>query len=211
MSTRERTTADHDDRQLRPREERAGLDRWLYDLYFHGFGQTTFLGLLMLWTVLQTPFLGLEAKTAVVGAWPGAMLAIGTLRSEVVGVGRPWPALTNRKLGVRGGYGAWASRAVYVSATLGLGTYGGVAVAVVTGDVLLAVPVAAVLAVAGVVALPYLHGGSGHARAGRAAYYCLGLGLAFAYSSPLTLSVGDPYVLSYFALLAVGAVYDLRA
>jgi hypothetical protein len=169
----------------------------------------TGLGLLALWTVLQTPFVDLEVKTAAVVAYPATMLAIGTFRSGVVSAGRPWPTLETRRLGTGEGYPQYLTRAVYVSTALLLGSYGGALAALLTGTLLVAVPVAAVLAVGSVACYPHLTAPGRRRRVARAGYYLSGLGVAFALSTPLDVSVGDPIVAVYFLGLGALALYDL--
>jgi hypothetical protein len=201
----------HDERQLADRPERSTLARWIDDVCYDGFLQVVVLGLPALWVVLQTPFVDLHVKSAVVVAAPATMLTLGTLRSGVVTVGRPWPRLDGSRLGTGEGYQAYVTRTVYVSATLLGATYGGASVSLATGSVLVGLPVAAALAVALVAAFPHLTAPGRRRRLGRAGVYLAGFGVAFALSTPLDVSVGDPFVLVYFAGFGVLAAFDLSA
>lgn len=201
--------ASNDDRQFAPRTERSTLARWIDDVLYYGFAQVTGLGLLALWTVLQTPFIDVVVKTAAVVAYPATMLAIGTFRCGVVSVGRPWPRLELKRLGTGEGYQAYLTRAVYVSTALLCGTYGGAAAALAVGSTLLAIPVAATLSIGSIALFPHLTAPGRRRQLARAAYYAVGLGVAFVLSTPLDLSVGDPFTLVYFLALAVLAGFDL--
>jgi hypothetical protein len=209
MSTRDSDRGSHDERQLRPREARPVVARWIDDVFYYGFTQVVLLGLLALWTVIQTPYVDLAVKTGVVVAAPVTMFAIGTFRSGLVSVGRPWPRLDGARLRTGEGYQAYVTRAVYVSATLLGATYGGALVALVVDSVPVAVPVAAVLAVALVALFPHLTAPGDRRRTARGGVYLACFGVAFALSSPLDVSVGDPFVLVYFLILAALAAFDL--
>jgi hypothetical protein len=201
----------NDERQLDSRSERSTLARWIDDVLYYGFAQVTGLGLLALWTVLQTPYVDLVVKTAAVVAYPATMLAIGTFRSGVLSAGRPWPRLETRRLGTGEGYQAYLTRAVYVSTALLLGTYGAALVALVADATLIAIPAAAVLAVGSIALFPHLTVPGRRRWVARGAYYLVGLGVAFALSTPLDVSVGDPLTVAYFAVLGVLAAYDLSS
>ena len=209
MSTRDPDPGSHDWRQPTPRREQPTLSRWIDDVFYYGFAQVALLGLLALWTVLQTPFVDLAVKTSAVVAGPATMLTIGTLRSGLVSVGRPWPRLDGSRLGTGEGYQAYVTRTVYVSATLLSATYGGALVALVVGSSLAGVPVAAALAVGTTALLPHLTAPGRRRRLARGGFYVVGVGLAFSLSSPLDVSVGDPFVLTYFVALAALAAFDL--
>jgi hypothetical protein len=209
MSTEDSDLDSHDRRQLTPRREQPPLARWIDDVFYYGFTQVVLLGLLALWTVIQTPFVDLAVKTSVVVAGPATMLTIGTLRSGVVSVGRPWPRLDGSRLGTGEGYQAYVTRAVYVSTTLLCATYGGALVALGTGSNLAGVPVAAALAVGTTALFPHLTAPGRRRWLARGGFYAAGFGLAFALSSPLDPTVGDPFVITYFVALAVLAGFDL--
>ena len=211
MSTGPSGYETHDERQLRPREGDSTLARWIDDVCYHGFIQVVLLGLLALWTVIQTPFIDLVVKTSVVVAVPATMLAIGTLRSGVVSVGRPWPRLSGARLGTGEGYQAYITRTAYVSATLLGATYGGALAALVTGRVLVAIPVSLALAVGVTALFPSLTRPGRGPRFARAGVYAVGFGVAFALSSPLDVSVGDPFVVVYFLVLTLLAAFDLSS
>jgi hypothetical protein len=209
MHTHDSEQATHDERQLVARPERSVLARWIDDVCYYGFLQVVVLGLPALWTVLQTPFIDLHVKSTVAVAAPATVLALGTLRSGLVTVGRPWPRLDGSRLGTGEGYQAFVTRAVYVSATLLGATYGAASVALATGSILVGLPVAATLAVALVALFPHLTAPGRRRRLGRAGVYLAGFGVAFALSAPLDVSVGDPVVLLYFGVFGVLAAFDL--
>lgn len=209
MSTRTPGLETNDERQLSPRAREPTLARWIDDVFYHGFIQVVLLGLLALWTVIQTPFIDLAVKSCIVVVAPATMLTIGTLRSEVVSVGRPWPQLDGSRLGTGEGYQPYVTRTVYVSATLLGATYGGALVALVSGSVLVGIPVSALLAVSTTALFPYLTAPGSRPRLARGSFYLAGFGLAFALSSPLDVSVGDPFVLTYFLALTLLAAFDL--
>ena len=209
MPTHHSERAAHDERQLATHGEQSTFARWIDDVCYDGFLQVVVLGLPALWTVLQTPFIDLHVKSAVVVAAPATMLTLGTLRSGILTVGRPWPRLDGSRLGTGEGYQAYVTRTVYVSATLLGATYGGASVSLATGSVLVGLPVAASLAVCLVALFPHLTAPGLRRRLGRAGVYLAGFGVAFALSTPLDVSVGDPFVLLYFGFFAVLAAFDL--
>jgi hypothetical protein len=211
MSMRDSGPGSHDERQLRPRETQSTVARWIDDVCYYGFTQVVVLGLLALWTVLQTPYVDLAVKTGVVVAAPVTMVAIGTLRSGLVSVGRPWPRLDGSRLGTGEGYQAYVTRAVYVSATLLGATYGGALVALAADSVLVAIPVAVVVAVTLVALFPHLTAPGNRRRVARGGVYLACFGLAFALSTPLDVSVGDPFVVVYFLVFVALAAFDLSA
>jgi hypothetical protein len=211
MSVPDSDLSSHDERQLRRPTERSTVARWLDDVFYYGVAQVLLLGLLALWTVLQTPYVDLSVKSAVVIAAPVIVLAVGTLRSGVVTVGRPWPRIDGSRLGTGEGYQAYVTRAAYLSATLLGATYGGAFVSLATDSVLVGSAVAGVVAAVLVALFPHLTAPGRYRRLGRAAVYLAGFGVAFALSSPLDTSVGDPFVLVYFLILGALAAFDLSA
>lgn len=140
-----------------------------------GLAQFVLLSAPMLWVVAQTPTYTVEIATAAVVSILLVSFLITLFRGGHVSVGRPWPVLTNERLGTGTGWQAFLTRSAYLSCTLGLTTYGGVLAQVASGSFVWNALVAVLLSVAAVVSLPYLSGDSTRVRIARLGYYVLGL------------------------------------
>ena len=145
-----------------------------------GLAQFTLLSAPMLWAIAGTPIYTVEIATAAGIALLLVPFLITLFRGGHVSVGRPWPVLTNEKLGTGTGWQPFLTRVAYLSCTLGLATYGGVLAQIVSGSFVGNVLVVVLLSVAAVVLLPYLSGDSTRMRIARLGYYLLGLAPAFA-------------------------------
>lgn len=140
-----------------------------------GLAQFVLLSAPMLWVVAQTPTYTVEIATAAVVSILLVSFLITLFRGGHVSVGRPWPVLTNERLGTGTGWQAFLTRSAYLSCTLGLTTYGGVLAQVTSGSFVWNALVAVLLSVAAVVSLPYLSEDSTRMRIARLGYYVLGL------------------------------------
>ncbi|MDL5362426.1 hypothetical protein [Halalkalicoccus sp. NIPERK01] len=156
-----------------PHEHEAVYD-FFVDLIRGGLAQVAFLGAPALWIVAGTPVYTVEIATAAGSALVVLGLLITTFRGGHFSVGRPWPVLTNRRLGTTG-WRAFLTRSVYLSSTLLVVVFGGVLAQAAGGSSLANVLVAGALSVAALVALPYLSASTPRARIGRFCYCVLGL------------------------------------
>lgn len=127
-----------------------------------------------LWIVAGTPVYTVEIATAAVIALDVVPLLITTFRGGHLSVGRPWPVLTNRRLGTTG-WRAFLTRSVCLSSTLLIVAFGGVLAQTASGSYLANILVVGALSVAALVALPYLSGPSSRARLARFCYCILGI------------------------------------
>ncbi|WP_254543211.1 hypothetical protein [Halomarina pelagica] len=201
----------NDERAVRRREDSDGIGRLLTGIGYYGLGQLCLLAWPMIYLIYQAPLAFVEAKAAAAVSFGLVPFLVGLFRGRYVAVGRPWPALTANTLGTDAGYGAYLTRSVYLSCTLGLATYAGTAVHVLAGSWVLNVLVAAGITVGGIALLPYLSTGSTEARVARGGYYALSLAVVAVGAAPLDTSVGDPILgPALFALLVGLALLDLR-
>jgi hypothetical protein len=187
-ANRDRTAS----RPVRPRgdDEKDGVERWIAHV-FAGFAQTTVLGLPVLWVVLQTPYIYVEAKTAGIAGYAATVLAVGTVRGGYVSVGRPWPTLSAATMAERGGGFRFLRRAGLLSATLMVATYGASVLDLVTGSWVLGIVAAGVTGAVGVGLIPHLDREATPWTLARAGYYAVGLGLVAATTDPFNRDVGS--------------------
>jgi hypothetical protein len=171
-------------------DEKEGVDRWVAHV-FAGFAQTTVLGLPVLWIVLQTPDIYLEAKTAGIAGYAATILAVGTIRGGYVPVGRSWPTLSAATMADPGGAFRFLRRACLLSATLMTATYGASLLDIATGSWVLGIASAAALGAGGAALLPYLDSETPEWTLARAAHYAVGLGLVAATTDPFNRDVGS--------------------
>lgn len=179
------------------------------DLIQGGLAQFALLSAPMLWVVAQTPTYTVEIATAAVVSILLVSFLITLFRGGHVSVGRPWPVLTNERLGTGTGWRAFLTRSAYLSCTLGLATSGGVLAQVASGSFVWNVLVAVLLSIAAVVLLPYLSGDSTRVRIARLGYYVLGLVAAAAlllFASELL----DPSAAFALLLVCTLAALDSR-
>lgn len=175
------------------------------DLIQGGLAQFALLSAPMLWVVAQTPTYTVEIATAAVVSILLVSFLITLFRGGHVSVGRPWPVLTNERLGTGTGWRAFLTRSAYLSCTLGLATSGGVLAQVASGSFVWNVLVAVLLSIAAVVLLPYLSGDSTRVRIARLGYYVLGLVAAAAlllFASELLDVSGAAFALLLVCTLA---------
>lgn len=172
-----------------------------------GLAQFALLAAPMLWAVAQTPIYTVEIATAAVVSILLVSFLITLFRGGHVSVGRPWPVLTNEKLGTGTGWQAFLTRSAYLSCTLSLATYGGVLAQVASGSFVWNVLLTALLSIAAVVLLPYLSADSTRARIARLGYYVLGLIPAVVVLLLFASEFLDPG--AAFALLVVCALAAL--
>lgn len=164
-STGDRRTGDA------PHEHESVYD-FFVDLIQAGLGQVAFLSLPALWIIAVTPVYTIEIATSAVVSIAAITLLLPLFRGGHLTVGRPWPVLTNRKLGTGTGWQAFLTRIVYLSSTLLLVSYTGVLVELATGLVLLNALVSLGLSCVTTALLPFLSADSTSARRRRVAY-CL--------------------------------------
>lgn len=193
-SSGDRRTADS------PHEHEAVYD-FFVDFIQGGLAQFALLAAPMLWVIAQTPSYTVEVATAAGVSILLVPFLITLFRGGHVSVGRPWPVLTNRKLGGGDGWQAFLTRSVHLSCTLSLVTYAGVLAQVLSGSFVWNVLTVVVLSVVAVVLLPYLSGGSTRMRIARLGYYLLGLIPATAAVLLFASETLDPS--AAFALLVV--------
>jgi hypothetical protein len=205
-SNRDRTTS----RAARPRrdDEKEGIDRWTSHV-FAGFAQTTVLGLPVLWVVLQTPYIYVEAKTAGIAGYAATILAVGTIRGGYVSVGRPWPLLSAATMAERGGSFRFLRRAGLLSATLMIATYGASVLDIATGSWVVGIVSATLLGAAGAGLLPYLSREERRWTLARAGYYAVGLGLVAATTDPFDRDVGSALSPELFLFLVGICLFDV--
>lgn len=180
------------------------------DLIRAGLGQTALFTLPVLWILASTPVYTIEVATGAVVSIATIALALPVFRGGHLTAGRPWPVLTNRKLGTGVGWGAFLTRALYLSCTLSLAAYTGVLVETVTGSAMSNAAVALALSIGGVTLLPYLSADSRRTRLRRLGYCLLGLlpmVTVLALSAPAGL---DPSVVLAALLLVGSLVVDTR-
>lgn len=190
-----------------------GIDRWIGHV-FAGFAQTTVLGLPVLWIVLQTPYIYVEAKTAGIAGYAATILAVGTIRGGYVSVGHPWPTLSAATMAERGGSFRFLRRAVLLSGTLMIATYGASVLDVATGSWVLGIVSASLLGAAGATLLPHLDREETRWTVARTGYYAAGLGLVAATTDPFNRDVGSSLspelFLSLVAICLLDVIVGLR-
>lgn len=172
-----------------------------------GLAQFALLSAPMLWVVAQTPVYTVEIATAAGVSLLLVSFLITLFRGGHVSVGRPWPVLSNGRLGTGAGWRAFLTRSVYLSCTLSLATYGGVLAQVVSGSFVWNVGIAVVLGIVGLVLLPYLSVDSTRMRIARLGYCLLGLVPAIVVLLLFASESLDPS--AAFALLVVCALAAL--
>lgn len=89
-----------EERQIRRREEKAGVEQWFEDVFF-ALGEVTFLSLPAFVALMDAEPNG-PLKFTLLVAWTTLTLTIGTLRSERFSV--EWPPMTPLQFVVRLGY-----------------------------------------------------------------------------------------------------------
>lgn len=199
----------NDERTIKPRRELQGADRWLTDVLYYGLWQLMVLGWPMVYLIYQSPVNYVTAKTAAITSVVTIPVCIGLFRGGHLTVGRPWPAITNAKLGTGSGYRAYLTRSVYLSCTLGLATYAGVFLGVATGSAAVTIVIAAAVSTVGIAGFPLLSKRAIRVRIVRLGYYALGLAVVGIGALPLDLRVGDPILgPALFVLLLVLALAD---
>ena len=205
-SSRDRTA----ERSVRPRRgsDKEGVERWIANV-FAGFAQTTVLGLPVLWVVLQTPYIYVEAKTAGIAGYAATILAVGTIRGGYVSVGRPWPTLSRATMAEPGGVFQFLRRATLLCATLMVATYGASVLDLATGSWVLGLVSAAAFGALGAALLPHLDRETTPWTLARAGYYAVGLGLVAATTDPFNRDVGSALSPELFLLLAGFCLVDL--
>jgi hypothetical protein len=189
-------------------DETEGIDRWISHV-FVGFAQTTVLGLPVLWIVLQTPYIYVEAKTAGIAGVVTTVLAVGTFRGGYVPVGREWPTLSAATMAERGGVVRLLRRAGLLSGTLMIATYGASVLDIATGSWVLGLVSAAVLGAVGVGLLPHLTRREPGWTLARAGYYAVGLGLVAATTDPFNRDVGSALSPELFSSLVLVCLLDV--
>lgn len=195
------------EREARRRRRETYADDWLTQVFYYGFGQV-FLCVPALWLVYLSPVGAVRTAGAV--ALAATPLVIGTLRGGWVGVRRPWPALSNDKLGVGGGYREFAGRSAYLSATFGLVAATAAAVGAVVDSTLAVGATSALVTAASLAAVPYAFEPTTRARWGRAGFYAVGFGAIVAVTVPFAPVARSPTAICAFALLVAAAAFDLR-
>ncbi len=180
----------------------------LVDYIQGGLAQVAFLAAPALWVGAVTPASTVEIATAAMSALLVTSVLLTAFRGGHLPTARPWPVLTNRRLGTTG-WRAFLTRSVYLSSTLLAVTYGGVLAQAAGGSPLANVLVAGAGTVVALVALPVLSAATPRARAGRFGY-CL-LGSVLAVAIPVRAGAGlDPSgVVSLGVILAL-ATADTR-
>ncbi|WP_227374928.1 hypothetical protein [Haladaptatus halobius] len=86
-----------DERQLRPREGKAGVEQWIEDVFF-ALGEVTFLSLPVFVALMDAEPNG-PLKFTLLVTWTTLTLTVGTLRGERFGV--EWPPMTPSQFVVR--------------------------------------------------------------------------------------------------------------
>ncbi|WP_458185833.1 hypothetical protein [Haladaptatus sp. NG-WS-4] len=89
-----------EERQLRPRDGKQGIERWIENVFF-ALGEVTFLSL-PAFTALMDADPNAAVKYAALFVWATLTLAIGTLRGERFGAA--WPSMSPLSFVVRLGY-----------------------------------------------------------------------------------------------------------
>ncbi|WP_227353194.1 hypothetical protein [Haladaptatus salinisoli] len=105
------------ERQLRPREEKEGVERWLEDVFF-ALGEVTFLSL-PAFVALMDAEPNAPVKFTLLVAWATLTLTVGTLRYGRFGV--EWPPMTPSQFVVRlAFYNATVTLIAYAGANVDL-------------------------------------------------------------------------------------------
>lgn len=150
----------------------------LYDCFVDfiqgGLAQVAFLSAPALWIVAQTPIYIVEIAAAAMTALFVVSLLLTAFRGGHLPAGRPWPVLTNRRLGTSG-WRVFLTRSVYLSSTLLLVVFGGVLAQAASDSSIANVLVVTAASVVALVALPFLCDSSPRARTARFAYCVLGV------------------------------------
>ena len=131
------------ERQVRKRDEKEGVERWLEDVFF-ALGEVTFLALPALLSLMDAEP-NVPLKYAALFAWATLVLATGTLRDDRVG-GR-WPAVSPASVAVR---------FVYYNAAVLVAAYVGTAVDLSLGSPVVTAAVATLVALTAAAAFPRL-------------------------------------------------------
>jgi hypothetical protein len=190
-------------KSVRPRrdDDREGVEHWIAHV-FAGFTQTTVLGLPVLWVVLQTPYIYLEAKTAGIAGYAATILAVGTIRGGYVSVGHPWPTLSAATMAEPGGSLRFLRRAGLLCATLMVATYGASVLDLATGSWVLGIVSASIFGALGAGLVPHLDRETTPWTLARAGYYAAGLALVAATTDPFNRDVGSALSPELFLFLA---------
>jgi hypothetical protein len=157
-----------------PHEHESVYD-FFVDLIQAGLGQVALFSLPALWIIAATPVYTTEIATSAVVSIATISLLLPLFRGGHLTAGRPWPVLTNRRLGTGTGWQAFLTRIVSLSSTLLFVSYTGVLVELVTDTALLSALVAIGLSYVAIASIPYLSADSRKARLGRLAYCLAGL------------------------------------
>ena len=179
------------------------------DLIQGGFAQVTILTLPVLFVLAATPVYTIEMGTAAVVSVLTLTFFLPLFRGGHLSAGRPWPVLTNRKLGTGTGYRALFTRAVLLSCSLLLAAYTAVIVELVTGSFLANALTALVLSAAALVALPHLSADSRRARLARLGY-CLAGFLPMVVLFALTPAAPEPGLVALVAVVFALVLADAR-
>lgn len=131
------------ERQVRARDEKEGVERWLEDVFF-ALGEVTFLALPALFSLMDAEP-NVPLKYAAMFVWATLVLATGTMRDDRFG-GR-WPPVSPVLVAVR---------FVYYNAVVLAGAYGGAAVDLSLGSPVVTAAVATLVALAAAAGFPRL-------------------------------------------------------
>lgn len=190
--------------------EHEAVYDFFVDFIQGGLAQFALLAAPMLWVVAQTPTYTVEIATAAGVSLLLVPLLLTLFRGGHVSVGRPWPVLTNERLGTGTGWQAFLTRSAYLSCTLSLLAYGGVLAQVLGGSFVWNVLAVVVLGVTALALLPYLSAGSTRMRIARLGYYLLGLLPAVVVLLAFGSQVLDPTAALALVLVLVLAALDSR-
>ncbi|MEM4781275.1 MAG: hypothetical protein QXG03_06935 [Halalkalicoccus sp.] len=171
-----------------------------------GLAQVAFCSAPALWVVATVPTYTTEVATAAMVAILWLSLSLTALRGGHLSVGRPWPALTNRRFGTTG-WRAFLTRGAYLSATLLLVVSTGVLAQLIAGTYLANVAVALVGSTVALWLLPVLSTAEPRVRLARFVY-CL-LGVCIAGFGVFALAP-DPGALVALAVILGLAMLDAR-
>lgn len=158
--------------------EHDTLYDFLEDFIQAGLAQVALLAAPMYFALALTPVYVVEIGTAGVVSVLALSVLITLFRGGHVRVGPPWPVLTSKTFSTDAGWTMLATRAAYLSCTVGFAAYGGVLAELATGSYLANVAAVVLLAAAAVVLLPYLSRTSTRTRVARLGYCAIGPSLA---------------------------------
>ena len=130
-------------RQLRPREEKEGIEEWT-ESFFFAIGEVTFLGVPAFYLLMDAEPNG-PLKYSALFAWLAFCLSVGTLRGHWIDI--DWPPVTPALA---------LLRLVYYDIVILLVAYAGAAVDLAFHSPFVTATVAVVLAVGGALVFPRL-------------------------------------------------------